>query len=306
VRLLVATFALLMACTPPVQAPVPTPRVRPATEKIFVPPAGFVRLRVAVPPVLAKESLEQSYAKLLEYLSRHLGVPVELVVGDSYDDVVTRTAAGAFDAAVLTPYTYARVSEKVKLSCLVQMLGDGSATAAGYIVVREDSQIRSLGDLPGTRFGFVDRSSTSGYLYAVKAMLDAKLEPRRHLGSTEFLGNHEAVLQAVLEGRVDAGATYQGALVALKRSAGIDPLSFRVIAKTARTPRDIVCVQPTVPAEVQDELRRLLLLLTVRDRAGREILSPMNVNGFQPPDDAAYDEVRGVAAAVRAYDEGAP
>ena len=57
-----------------------------------------------------------------------------------------------------------------------------------------------------------------------------------------------------------------------------------------------------LPEVVRAELQRLLLVLTVRDRLGREILSPMSVNGFQPPDDAAYDGVRKVAAEVRAWD----
>jgi len=256
-----------------------------------------------VPPVLSKDSLVNSYARFNEYLARQLGVPVELSVGETYEAVVATTATDDFDAVMLSPYTYAHAQEKRKLPCLVQMIGDGSATSAGYIVVRDDSPIRSMNDLPGARFGFVDRSSTSGYIYPVKTLLDSGIDPKKHLGSFEFLGNHEAVLMAVLERRVDAGATYQGSLAALRRSKDIDPLSFRIIAKTDRTPRDILCVRPDLPAEVQAELQRLLLLLSVRDRVGREILAPMWVNGFQVADDAAYDSVRRVAAEVRAWDE---
>ncbi|MDP3237196.1 MAG: phosphate/phosphite/phosphonate ABC transporter substrate-binding protein [Myxococcales bacterium] len=293
---------VLASCAQPI-APAPVrPRQAPVRQSIFAAPAGFTRLRMLVPPVLERESLEKSYAKLVDYLSRQLGVPVELVIGESYEDVVAKTAAGDFDVVMLSPYTYALAHEQRPLPCLVQMIGDGSATSAGYIVVREDSPIRSVADLPGARFGFVDRASTSGYIYAVKAMLDQGIDPKKHLGPIEFLGNHEAVLLAVLEGRIDAGATYQGSLVSLKRSKDIDPLSFRIIAKTERTPRDILCARPELPEVVRTEIQRLLMVLTVRDRVGRELLSPMSVNGFQPPDDAAYDGVRKVAAEVGAWD----
>lgn len=302
-RGLALSFLVLGACVQPI-APAPVkPRQAPVRQSLFAAPAGFTRLRMLVPPVLERDSLEKSYAKLDDYLSRQLGVPVELVIGESYEDVVAKTAAGEFDVVMLSPYTYALAHEQRPLPCLVQMIGDGSATAAGYIVVREDSPIRSVADLPGARFGFVDRASTSGYIYAVKAMLDQGIDPKKHLGPMEFLGNHEAVLLAVLEGRIDAGATYQGSLVALKRSKDIDPLSFRIIAKTERTPRDILCARAELPEVVRTEIQRLLMVLTVRDRVGRELLSPMSVNGFQPPDDAAYDGVRKVAAEVRAWDE---
>lgn len=293
----------LGACTQSIEpAPVKPRHVLPR-QTTFTAPPGFTRLRMLVPPVLARESLEKSYARLNDYLSRALGVPVELVIADSYEDVVVRTRAGDFDVVMLSPHTYALAVESRPLPCLVQMIGDGSATAAGYIVVREDSPIRTLADLPGARFGFVDRASTSGFIYAVKVMLDSGIDPRKHLQSMEFLGNHEAVLLAVLEGRVDAGATYQGSLSSLKRSREIDPLSFRIIAKTERTPRDILCARPGLPESVREELRRLLMVLTVRDRVGRELLTPMSVNGFQPPDDAAYDGVRKVAAEIQAWDE---
>lgn len=297
-------FALLVtvACSEPLAPSKAPSRVAVERLALFSPPSNFKRLRLLVPPVLAKDTVEKAYGKLVEYLARQLGVPVELVIGESYDDVVAKAVSGEFEAVMLSPYTYALTMDQKRLPCLVQMIGDGSATAAGYIVVRDDSPIRGVSDLPGARFGFVDRSSTSGYVYAVKVMLDSGIDPKKHLGSIEFLGNHEAVLLALLEGRVDAGATYQGSLASLKRSKEIDPLSFRIIAKTERTPRDILCVRSDLPEPVRTELQRLLLLLTARDRVGREILGPLSVNGFTRPDDAAYDGVRKVAAEVRAWD----
>jgi phosphonate transport system substrate-binding protein len=299
--LLALAVAALAACQDAPLAPSKAPpRSVPSRQALFKAPAGFERLRLLVPPVLERASIEKAYSRLVEYLSRQLGVPVELVIAESYQDVVTRS--GEVEAVMLSPYTYALAMDRQRLPCLVQMIGDGSATAAGYIVVREESAIRAVPDLPGTRFGFVDKASTSGYVFAVKTMLDQGVDPHKHLGSVEFLGNHEAVLLAVYEGRVDAGAIYQGALASLKRSRDIDPLSFRIIGKTERTPRDILCTRPDLPQVVRDELQRLLLLLNVRDRVGRDILTPMSVNGFQPPDDAAYDGVRRVAAEIRAWD----
>lgn len=294
-----AIFALLLGlagCAEPPERSPPRPRRAPAMRPVFSPPAGFTRLRLGLVPFLSPETMSAAHQELAEYLSKTLGVPVEIVVGDTYGDAIDRLAAGEFDLVELSPLAYAHATRRVKLNCLVQTIADGSATASGYIFVRDDSSRRTLEDLRGGTIAFVDSMSTTGYLYPRKLLRDRGIDVDKDFAKVEFLGNHEAVLLAVAEGRVDAGSTYQGAFAALKRSKGIDPLTFRVVAKTLRTPRDILCVRPEVPEEVAQAISEALLVLTARDRAGREILGPLNVNGFRTVDDSAYDEVRRVAA----------
>lgn len=296
-----ALLLLLLAagCAEPTLTPwTPKPRETSA-QAPFTPPAGFTKLRIGLVPYLAPDTMVQVHQKLADHLSRSLSVPVELVSGESYGDAIDRLERGEFDLVELSPLAYAEASSRVKLRCLVQSIADGSATASGYIFVRDDSPRRTLADLKGASFGFVDPMSTSGSLLAKKLLRDSGFDLEKDLGKTEYLGNHEAVLMAVLEGRIDAGATYQGSFNSLRRAKGIDPLTFRVIAKTPRTPRDIFCVNANVPAEVANAITAAMLPMTVRDRVGREVLRPLNLNGFQPADDSAYDVIRQVAAELK-------
>lgn len=290
------SLVMLAGCVDP--APVPQPPTRrPVTSApVFSPPAGFTKLRLGLVPFLSRDTISAAHAKLGEYLGKSLAVPVEIIAADDYGDAIDRMERGEFDLVELSPLVYAEASKRMKLNCLVQTIADGSATASGYIFVRDDSPRRTIQDLKGASFGFVDPRSTSGSLFAKKVLKDAGFDLSRDFARQEYLGNHEAVLLAVLEGRVDAGATYQGAFAALRRSKGVDPLTFRIIAKTSRTPRDIFCVPPTMPAEVAEAITAALLPLNGRDRAGREILGPLNLNGFTVANDRAYDEVRAVAA----------
>lgn len=284
------------ACVPDQAVPQPPPRRMAGAVPVFTPPPGFTKLRMGLVPFLSASTISASHERLGEYLSKALSVPVEIVVGDSYGDAIDRMGRGEFDLVELSPLAYARASGRMKLKCLVQTISDGSATASGYIFVREDSPRRTLEDLKGATFGFVDPMSTSGYLLARKVLKDQGFDLEKDVARAEFLGNHEAVLLAVMEGRVDVGATYQGSFGALRRSKGVDPLTFRVVAKTPRTPRDILCVRPDLAPEVAEAITSSLLVLSGRERAGREILGPLNLNGFQPANDAAYAEVREIAA----------
>lgn len=298
-----ARFALALslglaatACVPQEQGAQPPARRMPGAVPVFSPPAGFTKLRLGLVPYLSASTISAAHERLGEYLSKALSVPVEITVGDSYGDAIDRMAKGEFDMVELSPMAYAKASGRMKLRCLVQTIADGSATASGYIFVREDSPRRTLEDLKGATFGFVDPMSTSGYLLATKVLKDRGFDLKKDVARAEFLGNHEAVLLAVMEGRVDVGATYQGSFNSLRRTKGIDPLTFRVVAKTPRTPRDILCVRPDLPPEVAEAITSSLLVLSGRERAGREILGPLNLNGFQPANDAAYAEVRAIAA----------
>lgn len=287
---------MVVSCSDPAMVQTPPPRRLTAQPVVFTAPAGFTKLRFGLVPYLSAQTMVGAHKRIAERLASTLGVPVELKVGDSYGDSIDRLVRGEFDLVELSPLAYAEATNRMKLHCLVQMIADGSATASGYIFVRDDSPRRTVEDLKGASFGFVDPMSTSGSLMAKKLLKDKGFDLTRDLGKTEYLGNHEAVLLAVMEGRVDAGATYQGSFAALRRSKGIDPLTFRVIAKTARTPRDILCVRPDLPKEISDAITASLMPLSARDRVGREILGPLNLNGFQPADDAAYELVRSVAA----------
>ncbi len=298
-RVLLVLTVLALGCSEPTLQPWQARPRQGGDAPVFTPPAGFTKLRLGLVPFLAPQTMVTQHQRLADHLSKTLSVPVELIPGDSYGDAIERLQRGEFDLVELSPYAYAEASSRMKLRCLVQTIADGAATASGYIFVRDDSPRRTIEDLKGATFGFVDPMSTSGSLLARKLLKDRGFDLERDLGKTEYLGNHEAVLMAVLEGRVDAGATYQGSFGALRRARGIDPLSFRVIAKTARTPRDILCARTELPVEVTDAITAALLPISGRDRTGREILGPLNLNGFQPADERSYDVLRQVAAEFR-------
>lgn len=294
-RLALVLLVALGACRDPEPLPPPPSRTLGAALPRFTPPAGFTKLRLGLVPFLSRETIAPAHEKLAAYLSRVLQVPVELIVADNYGDAVERMARGEFDLVVLSPLSYVEATRRMKLNCLVQTIADGSDSASGYIFVRDDSPRRTLEDLKGASFAFVDPMSTSGSLLPKRLLRDHGFELENDLGHTEYLGDHEAVLLAVFEGRMEAGATYQGAFGALRKSRGVDPLSFRVVAKTARTPRDIFCARAEVPHEVTELVTAALLDLSGRDRAGREILGPLSLNGFIRADPARYELIRSVA-----------
>lgn len=278
----------LAACTSHPYEHLPAPRPK-AQREAFAAPEGLSKLRLGLVPYVAEATMRATHERLAAHLGHELGVEVEVVVGENYDHVGDLLAKGELDFAELSPYVYVRTKEKTKLKPLVMAIADGSDTSASYIVVKRDSPFKRVEDLKGQRFGFVDRASTTGYLFPRKYLREHGFDLEKDLQSEE-LGNHEAVLQAVLDGKVAAGGTYQGAFAAMRRR-GVDPLSFRVIGKTLRSPRDLYVARHDLPQAVCDAISWLLLEVSTQTQHGRELLGPMSINGYVPADDRAYAEV---------------
>lgn len=285
---LLLTLALA-ACTRHPYEHLPAPRPK-AQRQAFVPPEGLSTLKLGLVPYVTEATMRSTHERLAAHLGQELGVEVEMVVGETYDHVGELLASGGVDFAELSPYVYVRTKEKTKLKPLAMAIADGSDTAASYIVVKRDSPLKRIEDLKGRTFGYVDRASATGYLLPRKYLREHGIDPEKDFEQTHVLGNHEAVLQAVLDGKVAAGGTYQGAFVAMRRK-GVDPLSFRVIGKTARSPRDLYVARHDLPQAVCEAISRLLLEVSTQTQHGRELLAPMSINGYVPADDRAYAEV---------------
>ena len=269
-------------------------------------PASVTRLRLALTPYLAEDELRQSYEPLRAWLEASTGVPVTLSVAPTYDALADQLVAGTVDLVEFSPYAWVRALEGERaLTPVVAKIADGSILSSGYIVVREETALVRLEQLRARKVAFVDRASASGWLMPYDLFLLKGLKPRGDLGGVVFLGNHEAVLQAVHDGTVDAGAVYSGALGVFMRRHGIPAHRFRVIGKTARMPRDVLAVSANAPEGLAEALRARLLPLNVLSAEGRRALSATGANGYIPVEDGAYEVLRAAARRVANAEEDA-
>jgi phosphonate transport system substrate-binding protein len=253
-------------------------------------------LRLGRVPHISQETTRAENAPLAAYLSRQLGIPVELAVPSDYDAVISELQAGAVDIAILPPLSYIVAKKRIPdLNLIAQLVADGGAQYLSYIVTPTDSHIETLADLKGKRFAFVDKRSTTGYLMAVDLLRAQGIEAERDFKSIVFAGSHPEVVDLVLAHKVDAGAiasTTFGHMHGLKER-------LRIIGKSEPVPVDAVVVQPHVPPEMVAKLRETFLRLSTRTEEGRAVLAVITSNnGFMPVSDEAYDGVRRVADTV--------
>jgi phosphonate transport system substrate-binding protein len=178
----------------------------------------------------------------------------------------------------------------------------------GSVYTRVDSGITRLSDLNGKRYAFSDETSTSGHIFP-RLLLD------RHgvsLGRVYYAGGHPNVVQAVWDGKADAGSAYyvppgerekrngtfvgDARTILLSRMKPEDRLGFldevRIIALTDPIPNDVCVVRRGFPEETWQTFADSLQRFLVTD-GGRVALFDL-VAGIAatPTEDSAFDGFR--------------
>jgi phosphate/phosphite/phosphonate ABC transporter binding protein len=182
----------------------------------------------------------------------------------------------------------------------------GSPTYLGYLVTRRDEGENPvlLESLRGKRVAWVNRSSTSGYLYP-RAMLQSKnIQADAFFASPPvFAGNHKKALQMVIDGEVDVAAVAAPFVDPGRGRAPVDDLATRgtlaVVAKTSRIPLDCIVVHKKLQRTLADRFRSALLALINDAEASRTLAASWGINGFVAADDRRYDEIDSVLRAQR-------
>ena len=241
-RLLLGLVAFLFGCTDTPEAVRGRIYQTPASEMFqqtrdALKEAGIDHLVWGLTPFVSQKGVDEQYRPTISLVSSRLRVPIHLRAGKNYEDVEEMLLSGDIDIALMSPYAYVRAKANAPdIRVFSTHIAKGTESYGAYILARDDSPIRSLNDLRGKSFGFVDERSSSGWLFPISRMLDDGLNPLQEVKG-RFYGSHERVIRAIVDGEVAAGATYDGAL-AEGRGRIPGAKNLRVIARTERIPYD--------------------------------------------------------------------
>lgn len=212
----------------------------------LVPPASFL-------------GVEPRVNALLRWLSARAGVQLVRRHARSYDELVKLLRTGALDVAWLPPIPFARLEGEGVVRALVS-LERGEDRLVSVLLTRADSPVQVLADLRGSRIGWVDPLSATGYVIPRMRLALRFASPEKVFAGETFYGSHAAVARALVDGLVDVGATYggfahdgtlvRGPFVDL----GMDPSALRVVEAFGSIPPDVLAVHSGVDPAAAEAL----------------------------------------------------
>ena len=148
-------------------------------------------------------------------LGKLVGVPIRVTVASDYAAVVEALRNRTADLAFVHPAGYVLANREAKAMIVAKDQWHGNTSYTSRIYVRKESGLKTLEDLRGKTIAFVDPSSTSGYVYPMVMLIEKGLvqnkDPKTFFKEFVFSGSHDAGLQALLHGHVDAFASFDQA-----------------------------------------------------------------------------------------------
>ncbi|MBF0188292.1 MAG: phosphate/phosphite/phosphonate ABC transporter substrate-binding protein [Magnetococcales bacterium] len=251
--------------------------------------------RFAIPPwqkgVDFKE-IRKKYMPLMRYMTEKSGCRFVAVGAKDYDDLVAKLVSGKVMVAELGAVTYIRAKNLnaaiEPLATVMSWNHDKSALVDYYnsyiVSLRNNKEVKTLHDLKGKPFGFVNRRSSSGFLYPSRLLMEEGVDYERFFGRTFFLGSHANVTDAVVAGSIAAGTSSQNNLLkAIKKHGDI----FKVLWKSPPIPNVLFASHPEMPEAVRRKVQEALPLID----SDRQDL-PLRHRGFSIRPDSFYDVTR--------------
>jgi len=161
-------------------------------------------IKIYFTPSVDQNTIATNSNSFLKFMEKETGLYFKSAIPASYVAVVEAFGSNRADIAVMNSFGYILANSKFGAEAKLKTIRHGKDYYAGAIYVNNKSGIKTLKDLAGKKFAFTDAASTSGYLFPLKIMNDAKVK----LGNTTFAIKHDNVITMVYNGQVDAGAAF--------------------------------------------------------------------------------------------------
>lgn len=245
-------------------------------------------------PFTAPQNIKENYAPILEEIARKVGRQAKIMIVSDYDSLGRSLLNGTIDIGWFSPFAYVSAKNKGDITPMVTTVVNKNSSYNGYIITRKNSEFKSIDHLKGKRFAFVDKQSASGYVYPKAMLLEQGKQPETFFSENIFLGSHDRVIDAVLDGTVDAGATYSEAVEAA-RGRGLSIQNLQIIAQTEAIPKDAIAARPGFDRALLENLVNAFIQTTDTKSECNFLMKKTGLNGFISANDQVYDIIRRAA-----------
>lgn len=252
-------------------------------------------LKLVMVPSTDSTKILTSMKPVARCLEKETGLTFEISVPNNYIVAIEGMGSKKVDIAFLPTFGYLLAHEKFGAEALLKASRNGETTYRAAILARTDRNIKSVKDLNGKKIAYVDPASTSGYILPKKLFMDSKIKPSEEV----FQGKHDAVVTAVYQGQVDAGAVFYNKPVDGKIKDAREKVKtqfpdieekVKIVTLTDDIPNDPIVIRKEIPAEAKTKISKAFQSCVAQlPDAFRGI---NNSDAFANVKDSDYDGVR--------------
>lgn len=260
-------------------------------------------IKIALVPGQDVKKLMLNGRVLEEYLEKKLKKRFEVIVPQSFVAVVESMGTERVDMAIMNSFGYILAHDKYQARARLMGMFKNRPEYWGQIIAKHDGP-KTLQELNGKTFAFVDPASTSGFLLAKKALHDNKIQLKEHI----FAGKHDSVVTMVYQGRVDAGATYhtlpdngvpQDArkLVATQYPDVWEKV--KILKVTGPIPNDPVVFRKAFPKELENQIVQAMKEFIKTPKGQEAMMNLYHMDDLKEASDRDWDDLRKILKEIQ-------
>lgn len=239
-----------------------------------------------------------------EELQKELGTSVNVYISKDYRGLIDAMKKKKVDFAFFTSLTFVTAEKEAGAKVLLKKIWEEPFYYSA-VLTSKSSGVRKLIDLKGKRIAFVDKNSTSGYLYPMLLFKNAGLSESDL--AIQFSGSHLDSVRLLEEKKVEAIAIFSDDTEALKSawtkySKDKNLKNVRLLAMSEPIPNDPFCVRQDFydkNPKVVHNLMFSLIDIVERLKNKKEIQEFVGAQGFMPATSRQYDSVRQVVSELK-------
>lgn len=256
-------------------------------------------------PSVSTDVIQKNGTYIKEFLEKETGMTINLLIPSNYDEMVDAFGKVNPCFAIMSSQSYVLANQKHQATVKLRTVRYGRSVYQGMIIVKANSNIKSVKDLHGKSIAYTDELSTSGYLYPRNLMHKAGVKA----GKETFAKKHDEVVKLVYEGKADAGAAFYSppsptgeihdARARVKDKYPDIDKKVVVLVTTDPIPNDPIVFSKKFDTETARKLYTALVKLST-DKQGKQVLLDLyGTEGFTKASDADYNSLRSVLVSMK-------
>lgn len=248
-------------------------------------------VKIGVASMITPVNAVKYYQDIIDYIGEQIKQPVQMVHRRTYDEMDGLLEKGDVKVAFICSGPYVKNRKKFGIELLVAPLVDGNPVYRSYIVVHNDSPMKTFPELKGKVFAFTDPGSNTGTHYPTYLLKGMGFTPERFFKRLLYSYSHnksvEMVAKKIADGAAMDSIVYDHMLKIGSPYAG----QTRIIKRSPPFGIPPVVVTQDIDPALRKKIRDVLLDMhkTVK---GKTILDAMMIEGFIEVPDSNYDSVR--------------
>ncbi len=196
--------------------------------------AGDDTVKIGVWAPLGEKPCMQKWGPTADYLTDKIAGYRFEIIPLAADEIEPAVKREYIDFLLSNPAQYVTLEMTVGINAIATLnnhrLNGGNIEYGGVIISRAESDIAHLEDLPNRHFMAVNEHAFCGWTMVRREFKKTGLDPIKQFASLSFGGTSHAVVEAVLEGEVDAGSLNSHDLKMMEIQNELDISGLRIVS----------------------------------------------------------------------------